>query len=91
MVAIIVSTRLDTVVPVKDVVRMAHERSMAVIVDGAEGAVHLDADVADIDCDERHRKPLGGRTQSRTDRHERNGGERYPALRTPMFTPFVTR
>jgi cysteine desulfurase / selenocysteine lyase len=52
MVAIThMSNVLGTVVPVKDVVRIAHERGIPVLVDGAQGAVHLDVDVADIDCD----------------------------------------
>jgi cysteine desulfurase / selenocysteine lyase len=42
---------LGTVVPVKEVVRIAHERGIPVLIDGAQGAVHLDVDVADIDCD----------------------------------------
>jgi len=45
------SNALGTVVPVKDVVRLAHARGIPVLVDGAQGAVHLDVDVADIDCD----------------------------------------
>jgi len=52
MVAIAhMSNMLGTVVPVKEVVRIAHERGIPVLVDGAQGAVHLDVDVADIDCD----------------------------------------
>ncbi len=52
MVAIAhMSNALGTVVPVKEVVRIAHERGIPVLVDGAQGAVHLDVDVADIDCD----------------------------------------
>jgi cysteine desulfurase / selenocysteine lyase len=52
MVAIThMSNVLGTVVPVKDVVRIAHQRGIPVLVDGAQGAVHLDVDVADIDCD----------------------------------------
>ena len=52
MVAIThMSNALGTVVPVKDVVRIAHARGIPVLVDGAQGAVHLDVDVADIDCD----------------------------------------
>jgi cysteine desulfurase/selenocysteine lyase len=39
------------VVPIKDVVRIAHARGIPVLVDGAQGAVHLDVDVADLDCD----------------------------------------
>src|SRR5436190_6821809 len=52
MVAIThMSNMLGTVVPVKDVVRLAHARGIPVLVDGAQGAVHLDVDVQDIDCD----------------------------------------
>jgi cysteine desulfurase/selenocysteine lyase len=45
------SNMLGTVVPVKEVVRLAHARGIPVLIDGAQGAVHLDVDVADIDCD----------------------------------------
>src|SRR5215218_9460800 len=52
MVAITqMSNALGTIVPVKDVVRLAHARGIPVLVDGAQGAVHLDVDVQDIDCD----------------------------------------
>jgi cysteine desulfurase/selenocysteine lyase len=52
MVAIThMSNALGTVVPIKDVVRIAHARGIPVLVDGAQGAVHLDVDVRDIDCD----------------------------------------
>jgi cysteine desulfurase/selenocysteine lyase len=52
MVAITqMSNALGTAVPVKDVVRLAHARGIPVLVDGAQGAVHLDVDVQDIDCD----------------------------------------
>jgi cysteine desulfurase/selenocysteine lyase len=52
MVAITqMSNVLGTVVPVKDVVRMAHGRGIPVLVDGSQACVHLDADVRDIDCD----------------------------------------
>jgi cysteine desulfurase/selenocysteine lyase len=52
MVAIThMSNALGTVVPVKEVVRVAHARGIPVLVDGAQGSVHLDVDVADIDCD----------------------------------------
>jgi cysteine desulfurase / selenocysteine lyase len=52
MVAIThMSNALGTVVPVKEVVRLAHARDIPVLVDGAQGAVHLDVDVKDIDCD----------------------------------------
>src|SRR5246500_5037852 len=45
------SNMLGTVVPIKEVVRRAHARGIPVLVDGAQGAVHLDVDVQDIDCD----------------------------------------
>lgn len=45
------SNALGTVVPVKEVVRIAHARGIKVLVDGAQGAVHLPVDVQDIDCD----------------------------------------
>jgi cysteine desulfurase/selenocysteine lyase len=52
MVAIThMSNMLGTEVPVKDVVRLAHARGIPVLVDGSQGAVHLDVDVVDIDCD----------------------------------------
>src|SRR5215469_2871834 len=45
------SNMLGTAVPVKEVVRLAHARGIPVLVDGAQGAVHLDVDVQDLDCD----------------------------------------
>ena len=52
MVAIThMSNMLGTLVPVKEVVQLAHARGIPVLVDGARAAVHLDVDVQDIDCD----------------------------------------
>jgi cysteine desulfurase / selenocysteine lyase len=45
------SNALGTIVPVKEAVRLAHARGIPVLIDGAQGAVHLDVDVKDIDCD----------------------------------------
>jgi cysteine desulfurase/selenocysteine lyase len=45
------SNALGTLVPVKEVVKLAHARGIPVLVDGAQGAVHLDIDVQDLDCD----------------------------------------
>ncbi|MCA1415053.1 cysteine desulfurase [Bradyrhizobium sp. NBAIM20] len=45
------SNALGTIVPVKDVVRIAHARGIPVLVDGSQGAVHLPVDVQDIGCD----------------------------------------
>ena len=45
------SNVLGTVVPVKDVIRIAHAHGVQVLVDGSQGAVHLDVDVRDLDAD----------------------------------------
>jgi cysteine desulfurase/selenocysteine lyase len=45
------SNALGTFVPLKEVVRLAHARGIPVLVDGAQGAVHLPVDVQDLDCD----------------------------------------
>ncbi|QKV17808.1 cysteine desulfurase [Oricola thermophila] len=45
------SNVLGTVVPVKEICRIAHERGIPVLVDGSQGAVHMPVDVQDIDCD----------------------------------------
>jgi cysteine desulfurase/selenocysteine lyase len=45
------SNMLGTIVPVKEVVRIAHARGIPVLVDGSQAAVHLAIDVQDIDCD----------------------------------------
>ncbi|WP_375785080.1 cysteine desulfurase [Bradyrhizobium sp. Pha-3] len=52
MVAITqMSNVLGTVLPMKDVVGIAHARGIPVLVDGSQGCVHLTVDVCDIDCD----------------------------------------
>ncbi len=45
------SNVLGTVVPIKEVCRIAHERGIPVLVDGSQSAVHLPVDVQDLDCD----------------------------------------
>ncbi|QUS57755.1 cysteine desulfurase [Pseudovibrio brasiliensis] len=40
-----------TVVPVKEVTRLAHERGAKVLIDGSQAAVHMPVDVQDIGCD----------------------------------------
>jgi cysteine desulfurase/selenocysteine lyase len=45
------SNMLGTITPVKDIVRIAHERGIPVLVDGSQGAVHLEVDVQDLDVD----------------------------------------
>jgi cysteine desulfurase/selenocysteine lyase len=45
------SNALGTIVPVKDVVKIAKARGIPVLVDGSQAAVHLPVDVQDIGCD----------------------------------------
>ncbi|MGI8724251.1 MAG: cysteine desulfurase [Methyloceanibacter sp.] len=45
------SNVLGTVVPVKEVVKLAHDRGIPVLVDGAQAAVHFPVDVQDLDAD----------------------------------------
>lgn len=45
------SNVLGTIVPVKEVVKIARAHGIPVLVDGAQGAVHLPVDVRDLDCD----------------------------------------
>ncbi len=52
MVAIThMSNVLGTVVPLKEVVKIAHERDIPVLADGAQGVVHMPVDVQDLDID----------------------------------------
>ena len=52
MVAITaMSNVLGTATPVKEIVRLAHERGAPVLVDGAQAAVHGSVDVRDLDVD----------------------------------------
>ena len=45
------SNVLGTVVPIKEICRVCHERGIKVLVDGSQGAVHMPVDVQDLDCD----------------------------------------
>ncbi|MFL4987749.1 MAG: cysteine desulfurase [Microvirga sp.] len=52
MVAIThMSNVLGTVTPASEIVRIAHEHGVPVLLDGAQGAVHLSVDVQALDCD----------------------------------------
>lgn len=46
-----VSNVLGTVNPVKEVVRMAHDKGIPVLVDGAQSVPHMQVDMLDLDCD----------------------------------------
>ncbi|WP_455466868.1 cysteine desulfurase [Bartonella sp. B39] len=45
------SNILGTVPPVKEIVKLAHQNAIPVLVDGSQGAVHLTVDVQSLDCD----------------------------------------
>jgi cysteine desulfurase/selenocysteine lyase len=52
LVAIVhVSNALGTVNPVADIVRLAHQRDVPVLLDGAQATPHLTVDVQALDCD----------------------------------------
>ncbi len=52
MVAIThMSNVLGTVVPVKEVIRLAHAKGIPVLVDGSQAAAHMAVDVQDLDAD----------------------------------------
>ena len=46
-----ISNVLGTINPVKEMVRMAHEYGIPVVVDGAQSIAHHPIDVQDMDCD----------------------------------------
>jgi len=46
-----VSNALGTVVPVKEIVALARQRNVPVLIDGAQAVPHLRIDVQDLDCD----------------------------------------
>ena len=40
-----------TIVPIKEIVEIAHKKNVPVLVDGCQSAPHIKVDVADLDCD----------------------------------------
>lgn len=46
-----ISNALGTINPVKEIISRAHKYGVPVLVDGAQGIVHLPIDVQDLDCD----------------------------------------
>ena len=46
-----VSNALGTVNPVREIIAMAHEHGIPVLVDGAQAVPHLQVDVQELDCD----------------------------------------
>ncbi len=45
------SNVLGTVVPIREICRIAHTRGIPVLVDGSQSAVHMPVDVQDLGCD----------------------------------------
>ncbi len=45
------SNALGTINPVEEIVRIAHERGVPVLVDGSQAAYHMPVDVQALDCD----------------------------------------
>ena len=46
-----VSNALGTITPVREMIAIAHEHGVPVLVDGAQAVPHLKVDVQDLDCD----------------------------------------
>ena len=46
-----VSNALGTVMPVQEIIRMAHARNVPVLIDGAQAVSHLRLDVRELGCD----------------------------------------
>jgi cysteine desulfurase / selenocysteine lyase len=52
LVAIVhMSNALGTINPVNEIVRLAHERGVPVLIDGAQAVAHWKVDVQEMDCD----------------------------------------
>ncbi|ENN93658.1 cysteine desulfurase [Bartonella bovis] len=45
------SNILGTVPPIKEIVKIAHQNAIPILIDGSQGAVHLTVDMQDLDCD----------------------------------------
>jgi cysteine desulfurase/selenocysteine lyase len=46
-----ISNALGTINPIKEMIARAHKYGVPVLIDGAQGIVHLPIDVQDLDCD----------------------------------------
>lgn len=46
-----VSNVLGTINPIKEITKIAHENDAVIVVDGAQGAPHMEVDVQDLDVD----------------------------------------
>lgn len=46
-----ISNTLGTINPVKEIIKLAHQANIAVLIDGAQAVPHLKVDVQELDCD----------------------------------------
>jgi cysteine desulfurase/selenocysteine lyase len=46
-----ISNALGTINPIKEIIARAHKYGVPVLIDGAQGVVHLTVDVQELDCD----------------------------------------
>ena len=46
-----VSNALGTIIPVKEIIEIAHKHAIPVLIDGAQAVPHMKVDVRDLDCD----------------------------------------
>jgi cysteine desulfurase/selenocysteine lyase len=46
-----VSNVLGTVLPIKEMARLAHQQGAVIMIDGCQGITHIAIDVQDLDCD----------------------------------------
>jgi len=46
-----ISNTLGTINPVKEIIELAHEKKIPVMIDGAQAVAHMRVDVRDLDCD----------------------------------------
>src|SRR5205085_8246369 len=46
-----ISNTLGTINPVKEIIELAHEKNIPVLVDGAQAVQHIKVDVRDLDCE----------------------------------------
>ncbi len=45
------SNSLGTINPIKEIIKLGHQAGAVVLIDGAQGAAHLEIDVQELDCD----------------------------------------
>ncbi|HLW56273.1 MAG TPA: cysteine desulfurase [Bacteriovoracaceae bacterium] len=46
-----ISNALGTILPIKEMTKLAHQHNAIIFIDGAQGIAHAPVDVQDIDCD----------------------------------------